>query len=339
MASKDKEVAIEDLMMKMAKTTLPGILLRILVAIAASMALVGYCYAAFYGFPGQTYPFIIGTVAIIAWRIGGLTAGATLAITILGIDWFVLEGDGLAISKPEQAAGVTVLLCVGTVLIWTIRSAGRERDAMRARINELENGYGIRKGMLDELVHRIRNDLTAMSSLAALYGRPGANHSAGLKAISERISVLGRLYQRLHVSDGDPAQVEMSVFLHEIVEDLKATHLGIRPISIDARIVSVVLPMQTASVVGLVLNEAVTNALKYAFPNDMEGSIHADLSQCEEGMRLEVEDNGVGPGDETPKGTGLGSRLMKAMAAQIGGRYVFERIDGRSVARLTFPTA
>lgn len=331
--------AIQDEAMKTPRATLPAILIRIAVALVTSALLVGYCYVAFRGYPGQTYPFIMGAVAVIAWRLNGVTAGATLALTTLGIDLFVLDGQGLAIAKPEQAAGITVLICVASGLIWAIRHAGRERDAMRSRIARLDHAATTRQGMLDEMVHRVRNDLSAMSSLTALYRRRNADPAAGLKALSERIGVLGRLYQRLHISEHDPASVEMSVFLHEIVEDMRAAHLDLRPISLDAHIVSVTLPVQTASVVGLVLNEAVTNALKYAFPDDREGSIVATLKRSgDDEMTLEVCDDGVGPDGEAPKGTGMGTRLMKGMAAQIGGRHQFERTpDGLSIARLVFP--
>lgn len=324
--------------MRQGRPTPSAVLIRVAVAIGVAAALVIYCYAAFFRFPGQTYPFILGAVAIVAWRLGGITAGATLAMTALGVDIWVLEGEGLAIAKPEQAAGLSVLLCVGAGLIWGIRHIGRERDQLRNRLHEVETGIASRQGLLDEMVHRIRNDLAAMASLAALYGRPGSDPRSGIKALSERIGVLGRLYQRLHVSDRERASVEMSVFLHEIVEDLRTTHLGMRPISLEASIVSVNLPVQTASVIGLILNEAVSNALKYAFPDDQDGTITAILERMQEGeMRLIVCDDGVGPDGDKPKGTGMGTRLMKAMSAQIRGQYSFSRESGQTSVRVTFP--
>lgn len=74
--------------------------------------------------------------------------------------------------------------------------------------------------------------------------------------------------------------------------------------------------------VGLITNELVTNALKYAFPDDRAGTVCIRFWREGEEFVLAVEDDGIGlpDTDAAPKGTGLGRRLIRALAAQLGGR-------------------
>lgn len=311
---------------------------RIAAGSFATVALVYAVHELFFGYPGQTYPGILLTVALIAWRYGAVTAASTLGATAIGLAYFVLDGEGIAIAKPEQAAGVAILLVVGSVLIWGMRTVRREKDEMGARIADLETQNSMRDGQYAELVHRVRNDLAALAAVVSLYGRSRGDPQAATAALSERIAVLSRLYQRLHMPEKDGARVEMDRFLAEIVEDLRTTHLGFRPISMESDVEEMTLPLRTASVVGLTVNEAVANALKYAFPDERQGAISARLRRVPDNMvLLEVVDDGVGPDGGPPKGSGMGTRLLRAMAAQVGGKYTMGREGDSTVVRVIFP--
>lgn len=321
-----------------------SVAMRILWILATSCGLTAYVYWLFYDYPGQVYPIIVGAVALIAWRVDTVTAAITLVVTAAMIDWFVLQGEGLAIAKPEQAAGLAVLLAVSAVMIWTMANLkhGRAKDA--ARISALEQAAAsqakqieTKREQLDELVHRVRNDLTTLGSIAALYGRNG-DGAGGLRAMGDRITVLGQLYQRLHVTDRGDAEVEMKVFLEGLVGDLRDTHIAIRPISMTVDADTMVLPMKSAAVIGLTVNEAITNALKYAWPDqDTPGTLQVCLKRRGDTLRLTIVDDGVGPDGGKPKGTGMGSRLMRAMAAQVGGTFALQRDPDATVVSLEIP--
>lgn len=303
---------------------------------ASIVAITAYVHRFFLGYPGQTYPMILFIVAILAWRYSAVTAGIALGGVAMGIDIYVLEGEGLAIAKPEQAVGLAIMIVIGCGLIWAVRSAKHDRDQMRERLESVQRTADSRGEQLEELVHRIRNDLGAMSAMANVYGR-SADPSSGLQAMGERIGVLGRLYQRLHVNDGKGSDIAMEVFLVEIVEDIRSTRLDLMPVSITTDFEHMVLPMRTASVVGMIMNEAVTNALKYAFPDDRQGRIEVSLHRLDDGrLCLRIEDDGVGPDGGPAKGTGMGTRLMRAMAAQIGGTYSMLREKDRTAVHIEF---
>lgn len=324
--------------MRDARTIAADVAARIAAGTAATVVLVAGVYYYFFGYPGQTYPCILATVGLLAWRYGAVTAASTLGATAIGLAYFVLDGEGIAIAKPEQAAGVAILLVVGTTLIWGIRTVRRDKDEMSARLADLEAEAGMRDGQYAEIVHRVRNDLAALAAVVSLYGRSRGDPQAATAALSERIAVLSRLYQRLHMPEKDGARVEMDRYLAEIVEDLRTTHLGMRPISMEADVEEITLPLRIASVIGLTVNEAVANALKYAFPYDRPGSIVARLARVPDNMvLLEVVDDGVGPDGGPPKGSGMGTRLLRAMAAQVGGTYTMERRQDRTVVTVIFP--
>lgn len=309
------------------------------IAMLATMVVTAYVRFLFPGYPGQTYPFVLAVVAGMAWRYGQRIAGTTLAMVVLGIDVMVLEGKGLAISKPEQAAGITVLLCVGAGAIWLTNRAKMQSSAHIARIAMLEEQLKARDEQLSELTHRVRNDLGTLSSLASLYGRKPGMGDVGLKSMGDRIMVLARLYQRLQIpTTGGAGAVEIATFLNEVATDLMDTHVDLRPISVEVRSEHVLLQMRAAAVIGLAVNEAITNALKYAWPNDQEGCIDIDFRQLDDDtMRLEIRDDGMGVSDGPAKGTGMGTRLMRSMAKQIRGTYSLTREDGWTIARLDFP--
>lgn len=318
---------------------------RILWIVLTAIGITLYVYWVFHDFPGQVYPIVIGAVALISWRTDAITATIALVATALLINWYVLEGEGMAIAQPAQAAGMAILLAVGAVMIWTMSIIKRNRllddekiQKAQAEVEQANSKLQDRRHQLDELVHRIRNDLTTLSSIAALYRR-GDDPANGLRAMGDRISVLGQLYQRLHVTDRTDAEIEMKSFLEGLVNDLGETHAALRPISISVQADSIVLPMRIAAVIGLTVNEAITNSLKYAFPDDQAGQIHVSLKKGTTIMRLTIVDDGVGPSGEKPKGTGMGSRLMRAMAAQVNGVYALQRDPDATVVSLEIPTA
>jgi len=327
-------------------THIAKILMRVAWATLTAVSVTAYVYWVFPRYPGQVYPILVGAITLIAWKLDAITAASALVGTAILLDWFVLAGPGLAIESPEQAAGLAILLAVCSVMIWTMGSLKRARQQDAARIARCESDalahtkqIEVKREQLDELVHRVRNDLTTLGSIAALYSRNG-DGAGGLRAMGDRINVLGQLYQRLHVTDRGDAEVEMKHFLEGLVGDLRDTHVAIRPITMTVDAESMVLPMRMAAVIGLTVNEAITNALKYAWPDqDMPGLLQVCLRRRGDALRLTIVDDGAGPDGEKPKGTGMGSRLMRAMAAQVGGAYALQRDPDATVVSLEIPIA
>src|SRR5687768_8609281 len=208
-----------------------------------------------------------------------------------------------------------LLFDAGTGLYATLLSAGLTeglRRAMdRARAAEREKDL-----LLHEVNHRIKNDLQILTSLVSLQrhktNSPEARQALG--AAMERITVLARVYDRLSHHD-TTAVVDTRDFLSSLIDDLRTALAGERPITITPQLERVALTLECALPLGLIINELLTNALKYAFPGTQSGHIEISFVQQTDAFVLRVRDNGVGMG-EAP-GHGLGRQLVHRLAAQL----------------------
>jgi two-component sensor histidine kinase len=193
-----------------------------------------------------------------------------------------------------------------------------------------------RRGLLvGEMTHRVANDLQRVSGLLDAQARSDPAASGSLLAAAGRVRVLGRLHHRLTLR-GAAAEVDSRRFLEEIVEDLRAAAGAGAQVVVTIAAEPHPLPLAAAADLGLVVNELVTNALKHAFPGGRAGAVRVRFRLAEDGATyvLEVADDGAGlPGGlafgSAPaarreaagaRGGGFGARLVRALAAQLGGR-------------------
>jgi two-component sensor histidine kinase len=116
--------------------------------------------------------------------------------------------------------------------------------------------------------------------------------------------------------------VDMPEYLGGLCESLAETLRDLRPVTISAGVDPISLPPEKALSIGLIVNELVTNAFKYAFPNG-PGHILVGLTKNGPGLELSVTDDGIGCGNRTD--TGLGTKLVTLLAAQLGGSAKWEQ--------------
>jgi two-component sensor histidine kinase len=113
--------------------------------------------------------------------------------------------------------------------------------------------------------------------------------------------------------------VDTRDFLSSLIDDLRTALAGERPITITTQLERVALTLECALPLGLIINELLTNALKYAFPGAQSGHIEISFVQQADAFVLRVRDNGVGMGEGQAPGHGLGRQLVHRLAAQMGG--------------------
>ena len=164
----------------------------------------------------------------------------------------------------------------------------------------------------------------------------GGVGKAALERVSDRIDAIGRLYAKLEKADTIDA-VDAATYLEEMCADLMASvQREGRAISLTTDIANVLLPTGQAIPIGLIVNELVMNAVKYAFPGETGGTVMVALDRRPGALRLTVADDGGGV-DPQRADSGLGGRLVDSFAQQLGG--VVERESGSrgTTVRLTFP--
>lgn len=204
--------------------------------------------------------------------------------------------------------------------------AERELRESRDRLEKLTVQQAL---MLKEVNHRVSNSLQLISSLIGLQARKVVDPEARtvLRHASDRVDAVSLVHRRLYNSN-DIALVEMSQYLGGLVDELRRALAAERGGTIELSADPIRVKTDMAVSIGLIVNELVTNAVKYAYPGPDVGSIRIDLHrQADDAAVLTVEDDGIGyPGEGfVPSGSGLGATIVSAMARTVQATVELDR--------------
>ncbi|MET0173486.1 histidine kinase dimerization/phosphoacceptor domain -containing protein [Agrobacterium sp. lyk4-40-TYG-31] len=172
--------------------------------------------------------------------------------------------------------------------------------------------------MAKEMNHRIANSLSLVSAMIRMQLNAVATEEArtALLETQSRISAIAGVHRSLYTAD-NVGEVELASYLSSITQDLARSARDNEKIRIETDMDTVKATPDQAVALGVIVTELTTNALKYAYPGG-EGEIRIRLKTEDRIVRLFVEDDGVGiDGTTPPKGTGLGTRLIGAMAQSL----------------------
>ena len=211
---------------------------------------------------------------------------------------------------------------------FTLALARVRLEGEKAAVDEELRAANDRLGhLLKEVNHRVANSLQLVSTFIHMQSR--GLEKAAREALSDtqrRIDAIAQVHRKLY-SSGDAESIEMNEYLAAIVEELQetwSTPAAPRSIKLDAEPLQ--LHPDKAVSLGIIVNELVSNACKYAYGSDCPGEVRVNLSRADERrFSLSVEDDGVGMKDgEKPKGSGLGSRLVLAMAKSLAADFNYD---------------
>ena len=211
----------------------------------------------------------------------------------------------------------------------------------RARLEREHAAAHERIGMLlQELTHRVKNSLQFIASMVMLEARShkSGEGKAALERVSHRITALGQLYSKLSKADTVEA-VDAATYLDELCRDLIASvhKEGDTSIVLKTDIESELLPTDRAIPIGLIVNELVTNAVKYGFPGEAKGTVMVTLKRVPGELRLTVADDGQGL-DPRRADAGLGRRLVDGFAQQLGGQVERKSDSQGTTVHLILPS-
>ena len=205
---------------------------------------------------------------------------------------------------------------------------GRQNQDLQHLVKEKE-------WLLKEIHHRVKNNLQTVVSL--LESQSTYLQSDALAAIQDsqnRVHAMSLVHQKLYQSESI-ASINMGQYLPELVSYLKSSFAPRKIIFHCQEIADVYLDVSQAIPVGLIVNEAVSNAIKYAFPQkESAGGITITLRQAPgQQLILQVRDTGIGlpAGFDSTTAGGLGLRLMKGLTEDIGGVFSIVSSSGTTV--------
>jgi len=259
-----------------------------------------------------------------------------------------------------SVTGALVAVAAAAAALFTIiryaSELGRARDALSTANTELESKVAARTAdlaksteemreakertelLMREVNHRVANSLAMVSSLVGL--QANALGDAATKAVlaetQSRIQAVAMVHQRLYAS-GDVSEVALDDYLRGVLDQFQSAMGYGERIKLSYQLEPIALKTDASINLGVIAAEWVMNAAKYAYP-DRGGEVRVTLSKLPDGRALfAVEDDGVGRGDGEAKGTGLGTRIVKAMARSLNATVDYEDRGPGLVARLAFP--
>jgi two-component sensor histidine kinase len=185
--------------------------------------------------------------------------------------------------------------------------------AARTDAEALRGALAEKSALLQEIDHRVKNNLQLIASLILLQGRRTQDEAArqALKTVLERVNAVATVHRRLF--QGDVQRFDVADFIRDLAADLAAA-AGRDDIEIALTLDHVQIPAASAAPFALVVNELLGNALRHAFPQGRRGRVAVTLTAQADSCVLTLADDGVGLGDQPP---GFGLTIARLLCQQL----------------------
>jgi two-component sensor histidine kinase len=230
------------------------------------------------------------------------------------------------------------LLCVIVALLYRQYLLKQQTNQTITHKNELlEHLVKEKEWLLKEVHHRVKNNLHTVICL--LESQAVYLENDALKAVQtsqHRIYAMSLIHQKLYQSE-DVKAIDMSVYVPEFVQYLEDSFDTRSQISVNLEIEPLQLSVSQAIPIALIINEAVTNSIKYAFPDKRPGIIVINMHQLNKQIRLTIADNGIGIDASIANATSnttLGLELMNGLSEDIRADIKFENDNGTKITIL-----
>jgi two-component sensor histidine kinase len=221
---------------------------------------------------------------------------------------------------------IVIIMAIISLVILMISNSEKSRSKELIEKKNKENEL-----LLKELHHRVKNNLQIIYSLINLQKRridsPALHQS--LSMVQNRIKTMSLVHQNLHENENFK-EVNLEAYIKTIADYLKLLYLNEdKEITIQFTVESSIqIIMDRAITIGLLINEIVSNSMKYAFKGRAEGLITIDVQKLHNGYQMRISDNGIGFSNELANSKSLGLYLIENLVKQLQGRYDLESHHG-----------
>lgn len=204
----------------------------------------------------------------------------------------------------------------------------------------LKNAAEEKEALHRELLHRVKNSLNLIRMLVFFEREKNTDPKTNkiLEDLELRIGTLSQMYSLLNLT-GSSQLINLGDYLKQITTSLTESYLeGSEHIVLNSHFDSILTTPKTASSVGLILNELLTNSIKYAFPENRKGEILVSVKLINNNVEVKIDDNGIGVPDDfsIESSSGMGLQLVNMLTKQLNGNISILRENGTKIS-FVFP--
>lgn len=244
--------------------------------------------------------------------------------------------------KKQQLLGIGLVgaLVISVLSFYAFRTKMKSNEQLKEKNRQITKTLAEKDILLREIHHRVKNNLQMISALLYLHGKSVDDSSAqeALKESQNRVQSMAILHQNLYQND-NLLGVSVQAYLDKLVNHLidsynieKDRIMITKKIDISHLDVDMVIPL------ALIINELISNSLKYAFNDGRKGIIDVSLGQINNQIELEVKDNGMGissKGKMEANGN-FGYKLINILSERLGASWKTTSADG-TIVSLSIP--
>ena len=216
----------------------------------------------------------------------------------------------------------------------TFTSVGEDITAQMQLARQQEEIIHEKELILKEVHHRIKNNMATMKSLLEIqaYSLKDDSVQKLMLDAAGRMNSMMLLYDRLYTSESIES-FSFSEYLESLVDDIVAS--ACLDIDVELEVQKIILPVHFSSILGIIINEIITNSMKYAFSEKKENRLSVKIKQIKEKVSVVISDNGPGF-NPSEKNKGFGFSLIKELTIQLKGEMELSTEDGTTYSFL-FP--
>lgn len=224
-----------------------------------------------------------------------------------------------------------------------LEGIGRDVTAEVEARQVLERSLNEKRMLIQEVHHRVKNNLGILGSLIELQAATVADSAARdiLRDTQSRILSVARVHEALYNTGEDAAHIDVADYVSRLGAELREAYGG-QGVEIEYDLVHYPVSQQRAIHFGLLVNELISNAFKHAFPGNTTGRLSVCLGKIDDHLSLVVRDNGVGlPADFNPQASAsLGLQVVDMLVEQMSGTVTYLSTLGMGTeVRVEIPTA
>lgn len=266
------------------------------------------------------------------------TAEADHHISLLLTEFDVAQKESTILVQEnqikKQRSRQTLLILIGCLLLFILILLYNTIQTNKKKNRLLKKQNDEKEYLLKEIHHRVKNNLEIVSSLLSLQSEQLGDSKVAdaMQKSQHRVHSMSMIHQKLYQGKSF-SSIEMKEYFSNLGNYIVDIYGESDRIKVMCEMKELHLDVDMAIPIGLIVNELLTNSLKYAFPENRKGLIKISLIETGNQLHLDVSDNGIGRNyEEEVQGTGFGTQLIDLLTRQLEGKMFLNIKKGTAVS-------